>query len=322
MNPTLSPTPEQQIHVGIDVSKRILDVCLLPEGESFTLANDQEGVEELLSRLQKVAPKLVVLEATGRFERLPATAIASAGIAVAVVNPRQARDFAKAMGRLASEAPDKIDAFVLAPLARAVEPSPSALPDAEAAILARRRQLLSMLTAENNRLQMAREEALAKRIRAHMKWLEKEIERTDSDLEEAIEASAAFKENEALLKSVPGVGPVLARTLLAELPELGKLTHKRLSALVGVAPFNRDSGQRRGKREVWGGRASVRAALYMGALVATRHNAAIKEFYERLLASGKPKKVALVACMRKLLSILNALMRDQAIWRCPHALTP
>jgi transposase len=322
----VSPTPKQEVHVGIDVCKRTLDVCLVPQGESFTLANDQEGVEELLSRLQKVAPKLVVLEATGGYERLPATSIASAGIAVAVVNPRQARDFAKAMGRLASEAPDKIDAFVLARLARAVEPSPSALPDAEAqalqAILARRRQLLSMLTAENNRLQMAREEALAKRIRAHMKWLEKEIERTDSDLEEAIEASAAFKENEALLKSVPGVGPVLARTLLAELPELGKLTHKRLSALVGVAPFNRDSGERRGKREVWGGRASVRVALYMGALVATRHNAAIKEFYERLLASGKPKKVALVACMRKLLSILNALMRDRAVWRCPHTLTP
>ena len=269
----MSPTPKQEVHGGIDVSKRTLDVCLLPQGESFTLAIDQEGVEELLSRLQKVAPKLVVLEATGGYERLPATSIASAGIAVAVVNPQQAREFAKAMGRLASEAPDKIDAFVLAPLARAVEPSPSALPNAEAqalqAILARRRQLLSMLTAENNRLQMAREEALAKRIRAHMKWLEKEIERTDSDLEEAIEASAAFKENEALLKSVPGVGPVLARTLLAELPELGKLTHKRLSALVGIAPFNRDSGERRGKREVWGGRASVRVALYMGALVAT-----------------------------------------------------
>ena len=166
----MSPTPKQEVHGGIDVSKRTLDVCLLPEGESFTLAIDQEGVEELLSRLQKVAPKLVVLEATGGYERLPATSIASAGIAVAVVNPRQARDFAKAMGRLAKT--DKIDAFVLAPLARAVEPSPSALPDAEAqalqAILARRRQLLSMLTAENNRLQMAREEALAKRIRAHM----------------------------------------------------------------------------------------------------------------------------------------------------------
>jgi transposase len=320
----VSPTPKQEVHVGIDVSKRTLDVCLLPQGESFVLTNDQEGVDQLLSHLEGVSPELVVLEATGRFERLAATSIASAGIAVAVVNPRQARDFAKAIGQLAKT--DKIDAFVLARLARAVEPSPSVLPDAEArllqAILARRRQLLSMLTAENNRLQMACEGALAKRIRAHMKWLEKEISRTDSDLEEAIEASASFKENESLLRSVPGVGPVLARTLLAELPELGKLTHKRLCALVGVAPFNRDSGQRRGKQEVWGGRASVRAALYMGALVATRHNPTIKGFYKRLVAAGKPKKVALVACMRKLLSILNALMRDRAVWRCPHTLTP
>jgi transposase len=320
----VSPTPKQEVHVGIDVSNRTLDVCLLLQGESFVLTNDQEGVDQLLSHLEGVSPELVVLEATGRFERLAATSIASAGIAVAVVNPRQARDFAKAIGQLAKT--DKIDAFVLARLARAVEPSPSVLPDAEArllqAILARRRQLLSMLTAENNRLQMACEGALAKRIRAHMKWLEKEISRTDSDLEEAIGASASFKENESLLRSVPGVGPVLARTVLAELPELGKLTHKRLCALVGVAPFNRDSGQRRGKQEVWGGRASVRAALYMGALVATRHNPTIKGFYKRLVAAGKPKKVALVACMRKLLSILNALMRDRAVWRCPHTLTP
>lgn len=323
MSHTVSSARKQEIHVGIDVSKRTLEVCLLPKRESFVLTNDQEGVDQLLSRLHQAAPELVVLEATGRHERLAATSIASSGISVAVVNPRQARDFAKAIGQLAKT--DKIDAFVLARLAKAVEPSPSVLPDAEAqhlqAILARRRQLLSMLTAENNRLQMARQEALAKRIRAHMKWLEKEISRTDSDLDEAIEASATFKENESLLKGVPGVGPVLARTLLAELPELGKLTHKRLCALVGVAPFNRDSGQSRGKREVWGGRAPVRAALYMGALVATRHNPHIKEFYERLLRAGKPKKVALVACMRKLLSILNALMRDRVIWRCPHALT-
>jgi transposase len=309
--------------VGIDVSKRTLDVCLMPEGESFVLPNDQEGIDQLLSRLEGTPPELVVLEATGRYERLAATSIAAAGIAVAIVNPRQARDFAKAIGRLAKT--DKIDAEVLARFACAVGPSPSVIPDEEAqalqAILARRRQLLSMLTAETNRLQMA-PEALRKRIRAHIKWLEKEIERTDRDLEEAIKASATFRENEALLRSVPGVGPVLARTLLAELPELGELTHKRLCALVGVAPFNRDSGHRRGKREVWGGRAPVRAALYMGALVATRYNPTIKEFYERLLAAGKPKKVALVACMRKLLSILNALMRDRAVWRSSHALTP
>jgi transposase len=189
------------------------------------------------------------------------------------------------------------------------------------AILARRRQLSAMLTAESNRAQMA-PEAVARRIRAHVRWLEKELSRTDRDLDEAIGASATFKENEALLRSAPGVGPVLARTLLAELPELGTITHKRLSALVGVAPFNRDSGERRGKREVWGGRAPVRAALYMGALVATRHNPTIKEFYERLLAGGKPKKVALVACMRKLLVILNAMIRDRSPWRSTHVLTP
>lgn len=320
----------RQLHVGIDVSKRTLDVCLLPSeaaeashAESFTISNDQEGVDELLRRLQGAGTELVVLEATGRYERLAASSIVSAGIPVAVVNPRQARDFAKAIGQLAKT--DKIDAYVLARFARAVEPSPSVIPDEEAqllqALLTRRRQILSMLVAEDNRLQMT-PAALQKRIRAHIKWLEKELSRTDSDLDGAIDASSAFKENEALLKSVPGVGPILARTLLAELPELGTLTHKRLCALVGVAPFNRDSGQGRGKREVWGGRAPVRATLYMGALVATRHNPVIKEFYERLLAAGKPKKVALVACMRKLLSILNALMRDRAIWRCPHALTP
>jgi transposase len=319
----MTSSTEPARHVGIDVSKRRLDVCPMPDGEAFVVANDQRGIDELLSRLEELRPELVVLEATGRYERPAAAAVAARGIPVAVVNPRQARDFAKATGRLAKT--DRIDAEVLARFAAAVELRPSVLPDEESsalqAILARRRQLVEMLVAENNRLKMA-PEAVAKRIRAHTEWLEKEIERTDGELDEAIEASATFKENEALLRSVPGVGPVLARTLLAELPELGSLTHKRLCALVGVAPFNRDSGRGRGKREVWGGRAPVRATLYMGALVATRHNPAIKEFYERLLAAGKPKKVALVACMRKLLSILNALMRDRAIWRCPHALTP
>lgn len=189
------------------------------------------------------------------------------------------------------------------------------------AILTRRRQLLEMLVSENNRLKMA-PKAVARRIRAHIKWLEKELQRTDKDLDEAVEENAAWKENEALLRSVPGVGPVLARTLLAELPELGTLDHRRLSALVGVAPFNRDSGTFKGKREVWGGRAPVRAALYMGALVAVRHNPILKEFYEKLLSAGKPKKVALVACMRKLLSILNAVMRDRAPWRPTHVFSP
>jgi transposase len=320
MNTTTNPARH---HVGIDVSKGRLEVCLMPDGEAFALANDQAGIDELLDRLGRVSPELVVLEASGRYERPAAAAIAAAGIPVAVVNPRQARDYAKATGRLAKT--DRIDAQILARFAAAVGPSPSILPDEEAqllqAILARRRQLSAMLTAESNRAQMA-PEAVARRIRAHIRWLEKELSRTDGDLDEAIEASTTFKENEALLRSVPGVGPVLARTLLAELPELGTITHKRLSALVGVAPFNNDSGKRGGKREVWGGRAPVRAALYMGALVATRHNPLIKEFYERLLKAGKPKKVALVACMRKLLLILNAMIRDRTPWRSTHVLTP
>ncbi len=312
-------------HAGVDVSKWRLDVCLLPGRQAFCVANDPQGIDELVRRLEEVRPELVVLEATGGYERPAATAIAasSAGIAVAVVNPRQARDFAKATGRLAKT--DKIDAEVLARFASAVGPKPSVLPDEEMralqAILARRRQILEMLLAEKNRLQMA-PEAVAKRIAAHVKWLQSELIRTDRDLDEAIAQSEVWRRNEGLLRSIPGVGPVLARTLLAELPELGSLAPKRLSALVGVAPFNRDSGTLRGKREVWGGRAPVRAALYMGALVATRHNPVLKEFYGRLLKAGKPKKVALVACMRKLLSILNALMRDRAIWRCPHTQTP
>jgi transposase len=213
------------------------------------VSNDQEGIGELLSRIEGSGPKLVVMEATGRYERLAATSIAARGIPVSVVNPRQARDFAKAMGRLAKT--DRIDAFVLARFAGAVEPKASAIPDEEAValqgILARRRQLIEMLVSEGNRLQMA-PKPLAKRIRAHIGWLRKEVERTDKDLDEAIEDNAAFKADEALLRSVPGVGRVLSRTLLADLPELGEITHRRLCALVGVAPFNRDSGQRSGRR--------------------------------------------------------------------------
>ncbi len=248
-------------------------------------------------------------------------ALAASGLAVAVVNPRQARDFARATGRLAKT--DRIDAYVLAHFAEAVRPTPRAVPEEEAyvfgAILARRRQIVEMLTAENNRLGTA-PRAVRKRIEAHVRWLEKELKRTDDDLDEAIEQSPTWRENAALLRSVPGVGPVLCRTLLAELPELGTLTHKQLAALVGVAPLNRDSGTMRGKRAVWGGRSGVRAALYMAALVATRHNPQVKDFYERLLAAGKAKKVALVACMRKLLIILNAVLKHRTPWRSPHAL--
>jgi transposase len=248
------------------------------------------------------------------------SALAAAGLAVAVVNPRQARDFARATGRLAKT--DRIDAEVLAHFAEAVHPTPRPVPDEEARalgeILACRRQIVGMLTAEKNRLGAATTRPVRRRIEAHVRWLEKELSRTDRDLEEVIEESPTWRENEELLRGVPGVGPVLARTLLAELPELGGLCGKRLAALVGVAPLNRDSGAFRGRRAVWGGRSGVRAALYMGALVATRYNPQIKEFYERLLAAGKPKKVALVACMRKLLLILNAVLKHRTPWRSPH----
>jgi transposase len=317
-------TEEHRSRVGVDVSKGRLDVFVRPIGEHFAVPNDGAGIEEILVRLEEARPVLVVLEASGGFERPVAAALAAAGMPVSVVNPRQARDFARATGRLAKT--DKIDAEVLACFAEAVRPEPKALPDEEAAlfaaILARRRQIVSMMTAEKNRLSAAAAEPVAKRIRAHLRWLEKELARTDRDLDETIRQSETWRENEALLRSVPGVGPVLARTLLAELPELGSLAPKRLSALVGVAPLNRDSGTLRGRRTVWGGRARVRAALYMGALVATRFNPSIKEFYERLLAAGKPKKVALVACMRKLLAILGAVLKHRTPWRSAHALTP
>ncbi len=318
-------SPPSRPYVGIDVSKARLDVALLPSGESFVVANDEEGLDELLGRLEDLRPVLVVLEASGGFERPVAAALAAAGVAVAVLNPRQTRDFARAIGKLAKT--DALDARALARFAEAVRPAPRTLPDAEArefqAILARRRQLIQMMTAEKNRLGAATSKAVGRRIQAHIRWLEKELSRTDRDLDEAIESRPAFKGNEALLRSVPGVGPVLCRTLLAELPELGSLPPRELSALVGIAPLNRDSGTFRGRRSVWGGRGRVREALYMGALIASRYNPTIREFYQRLLVAGKPKKVvALVACMRKLLVILNAVIRDRTPWRCPHELNP
>ena len=311
-------------YVGIDISKATLDVAVLPTGEHFVVSNDEAGIEELLGKLAEVSDALVILEASGGFERPVAAALAASGVALFVVDPRQARDFAKATGQLAKT--DRLDAFVLAHFAQAIRPAPRAIPDAEARefqeILARRRQIIQMMAAEKNRLGASTSKAVCGRIEAHIRWLEKELSRTDRDLDETIENSPTLKENEALLRSVPGVGPVLCRTLLAELPELGSLSPRELSALVGVAPLNRDSGTLRGRRTVWGGRARVREALYMGALIASRFNPAIEEFYERLVEAGKPKKVALVACMRKLLIILNALMRERTPWRCPHALNP
>ena len=324
----MDPMTTARVYAGVDVSKDRLDVCLRwsePErhDDTFFVPHNDAGIDTLVSRLVQERADLVILEATGGFERAVVTALAAEGLPVAVVNPRQVRDFAGATGRLAKT--DKIDAYVLAHFAEAVRPAPKPLPEEEIralqGILARRRQLLGMLTAENNRLPSAPRRPVAKRIAAHIRWLEKELERTDHDLDAAIKSSPALGENEApLLRSVPGVGPVLARTLLAEVPELGTLTHKRLAALVGVALLNRDLGTFHGRRGVWGGRAEVRAALYMGALVAAHRNPLIREFYERLLGAGKPKKVALVACMRKLLAILNAVLKHRTPWRSPHAL--
>ena len=326
----MDPTTTARLFTGVDVSKDRLDVCLRwsePESnqkeEAFFVAYDDSGIDALLSRLLEERTALVVLEATGGFERTVVGALAAQGLPVVVVNPRQVRDFARATGTLAKT--DRIDAAILARFAESVRPAPKPLPDREIralqAIVARRRQLLGMIAAENNRLGSA-PKPVAKRIKAHIRWLQKELSRTEGDLEAAIESSPVLGENEALLRSVPGVGPVLARTLLAGVPELGTLTHKRVAALVGVAPLNRDSGTLHGRRSVWGGRAEVRAALYMGALVAARRNPVVRGFYERLLAAGKPKKVALVACMRKLLSILNAVLKHRTPWRFPQYLSP
>jgi transposase len=318
-------------YAGVDVSKDRLELCVrrgreAGEGEhTFGVSNDPAGTQTLLARLLEERPVLVIVEATGGFERPVAAALAAAGLPIAVVNPRQAREFARATGRLAKT--DRIDAHLLARFAQAVRPAPRPVPEEEAQALAeitaRPRQVVGMLTAEKNRLgAAATTKPVRGRLQAHVRWLEKELSRTDGDLEEAIAKSPSWRENEELLRGVAGVGPVVARTLLAELPELGSLPPKQLAALVGVAPLNRDSGAFRGRRAVWGGRATVRAALYLGALVATRHNPQIKEFYERLLGAGKLRKVALVACMRKLLIILNAMLKNRTPWRFPQALAP
>ncbi len=302
--------------VGIDVAKATLDLALEPGGEVWSVTNDGAGVQELVSRLVPLAPTLIVLEATGGFEAAAVAAIASAGLPVVVANPRQVRDFAKACGRLAKT--DAIDARILARFAERVRPAPRPLPTEAAqlldALLTRRRQLVEMLTAETNRLGLARG-PVRRDISAHIRWLERRLGDVDGELAAAIQASPVWRAKDDLLQSVPGVGRVLSLTLLAELPELGRLSRREIAALVGVAPLNRDSGQRRGKRLVWGGRAPVRAVLYMGALAATRANPVIRGFYERLRTSGKPFKVALTACMRKLLTILNAMVRHDTRWR-------
>lgn len=306
------------VFVGIDVSKARLEVALGPAGEVLSVANDVAGIAALVARLDQLKPALVVLEASGGLQTALVAELGAAGLPVVVINPRQARDFARATGQLAKT--DTLDARMLALFAERVRPPLRPLPDAAQgelkALVARRRQLLEMLTAERNRLGSA-PKLLHRQLRSHIDWLLKQLHRLDHELDQALRNSPLWREQENLLRGVPGVGPVLCATLLADLPELGRLDRKQIAALVGVAPLNRDSGAMRGARTVWGGRAPVRAALYMSALVAVRYNPALKRFYLRLRGAGKPAKLALTAAMRKLLTILNAMLKHRRPWSPP-----
>lgn len=304
-----------EVFVGMDVSQACVDVAVHP-GTAFQFPHDESGIAQAVERLRALRPTLIVLEATGGLEVPLTGALAAGGLPVVVINPRQVRDFARATGQLAKT--DRLDAWILAQFAKAIRPPIRPLLDEQtqllAALVARRRQLIEMLTAEKNRLRLAAR-PIQERVQAHISWLEKELVTTNTDLTATIRESPVWREKEELLRSVPGVGPVLTTTLFANLPELGTLSRKQVAALAGVAPFPRDSGTLKGRRAIWGGRAHVRAALYMAALVATRRNPVIRTFYQRLCQAGKAKKLALTACMRKLLTILNAMLKGGTPWR-------
>ena len=315
---------QKPVYVGIDVAQDRLDVCVGGEEQVWQVGNDTAGIAALRERLLALAPQGIVLEATGGLERLVVAELDVAGLPVAVVNPRQVRDFARAAGRLAKT--DAIDAQMLARYGEAMQPPVRALPDAQTQelreLVRRRRQVVGMLTAERNRLSQASTAQLSqatawvrRQMQRHIAGLKRQLKALDQELARLIQTSPVWRAQDTLLSSVPGIGAVTVACLLAELPELGKLNRKQIAALVGVAPHNRDSGSYRGKRSVWGGRASVRASLYMATLVATRYNAVIKACYARLCAAGKPKKVALTACMRKLLTILNSMMCTKSQWK-------
>jgi transposase len=305
-----------QTFIGIDVSKARLDGACRPAGPSFSRPNDPGGIAALVAHLRALGPALVVLEATGGLELPLAVALAAAGTAVAVVNPRQVRDFARASGRLAKT--DRIDAEVLAHFAEAIRPEVRPLPDEQArqleALVGRRRQLIEMRAAEQNRLGSTTAAAVRLNLEAHIAYLDRQIEGLDEELERVIEASPCWKAKDDLLRGVPGIGKVVSRTILALLPELGALSHKQVSALVGVAPVARDSGVLHGRRCIAGGRGAVRAALYMAALTAKRYNPVLRAFYERFFAAGKATKFALTAVMRKLLTFVNAMVRKNQAW--------
>ena len=322
----MDPAP---LYTGIDVSKDRLDIALRPVSDAFSFSNDDPGIAQtvtLLADLSRLVGTLVVLEATGGLDLPLVGALAASDLPVVVVNPRQVRDFARAIGKLAkpvlsaAEGTDAIDAKILAQFAEAVRPQVRPLPDVATqelrGLLMRRQQMVEMVVAEKNRLRSA-PRRVRPQIQEHITWLEGHLDGLDRELSDLLRSSPLWREKEDLLRSVPGVGPILTITLLATLPELGSLNRHQIAALAGVAPFNRDSGTLRGRRTVWGGRPHVRSALYMATLVATRFNPVIHSFYQRLCAAGKPKKVALIACMRKLLTILNAMLKHGALWQQP-----
>lgn len=305
------------IAVGIDVSKDRLDVALRPSGETFAVERNASGLDRLIERLRQLSPHVVALEATGGFETVAAAALASAALPVVIVNPAQIRAFAKALGQHAKT--DPIDAAVIAHFAEATKPQVRPLPDEAtrllADLIARRRQIIEMIGAESQREKRISVPRLRKSIRRVVGMLEKELASLDADIDDAVRGSPAWREKEDLLASVPGIGPIIARTLIADLPELGTLNRKQIAALAGLAPFTRQSGQWKGRSFIGGGRTAVRTALFMGALVAMRHNPVLKNFFDRLRAAGKPKMVAVIAVARKLLIILNAILRDNRPWQ-------
>lgn len=306
-----------KISIGIDVSKSTLEIAIHETGESWSCNNSAEDCAGLVPNLKQLQATSIVLEATGGFETLVTATLVAADLPVIVVNPRQVRDFAKATGQLAKT--DLIDAQVLAHFAAAIDPQPRLAKSAEAqhleALLARRRQLVEMIVAEKNRLANNRDRAVVKDLKIHIVWLERRLKSSNIELQRVLKDSPAWSQHDALLRSVPGVGPVLSLTLLAQLPELGKLNRRQVAKLVGVAPFNRDSGRWRGSRHIWGGRAAIRSPLFMATLCAIRINPTIKCFYQRLRKVGKAPKVAITACMRKLLTILNFMIKTQTPWR-------
>lgn len=303
--------------VGIDVSKDRLDIHLCPGGEAFAVPRDGKGLAELVERLLGLRVQLVVLEATGGFETIVAAALASAQLPLAVVNPRQIRDFARAVGRLAKT--DALDAAVIARFAEAVRPEPRPVQGAEAQMLgelvARRRQIVETMVAERNRRRHLTQARLLRGVDQILAVLQAQLFAIESDIDHAIRGTPVWRERENLLKSVPGIGPATARTLIAELPELGQLDRRKIASLVGLAPMNRDSGKLRGRRTIIGGRSTVRSALFMSIMVAIRHKLPLNATYQRLRTAGKPPKVAIVACMRKLLTIVNAIIRDEKPWQ-------